>query len=188
MKGTHGRESMRRHRSIATAALLAVSCLYAAPVTARASSTLLSGYGSPGEGNQAIIGSALVGGGGGGGSAGSTGSTGSTGSGSTTVQAAEGGQAGGAATSGAAPSVSPSTGSRASGGATTRSRHAGPSRPSTAGSPKPAPVQVAARAADDPLGVTGDDLLYVILALIVLAGTAVATALLVRGPQRSSGG
>jgi hypothetical protein len=181
MKGTHGRESMRRHRSIATAALLAVSCLFAAPVTAQASSTLLSGYGSPGEGNQAIIGSALIGGGGGGGS------TGSSGSGSTTVQAAEGGQAGGTATSGTTPSVSPSKGSRASGGTTSRSRHAGPSRPSTAGSPKPAPVQVAVRAADDPLGVTGEDLLYVILALIVLAGTAGATALLVRGPQRSSG-
>lgn len=183
MKGTHGRESMRRHRSIATAALLAVSCLFAAPVTAQASSTLLSGYGSPGEGNQAIIGSALIGGGGGGGG----GSTGSTGSGSTTVQAAEGGRGGEAATSGAAPSTPSSKGPRGAGGTATRPRHAAPSRPSTAGRPKPAPVQAAVRAADDPLGVTGDDLLYAILALVVLASTAGATALLVRGPQRSSG-
>jgi hypothetical protein len=72
--------SYRKISSILT--LLAV--LMAAATSAAAASPLLSGYGGPGEGNQAILGSALVGGAGGGGrgpsSSGSSGSNGSPGS------------------------------------------------------------------------------------------------------------
>ena len=67
---------------LSTIALLA-ALVAVAPAAASANS-LLSGYGGPGAGNQAILGSALIGGGGsagGGGSSGSSGSsTGSSGS------------------------------------------------------------------------------------------------------------
>ena len=64
---------MRSRRMITpTIALVALSA--AMPVAASASS-LLSGYGGPGQGNQAILGSALLGGGSSGGSSGSTGSS-----------------------------------------------------------------------------------------------------------------
>src|ERR1700753_670599 len=56
---------MGRQRLTPAAALVALS-LCILPAGAHASSTLLSGYGGPGEGNQAIIGSALIGGGKGG--------------------------------------------------------------------------------------------------------------------------
>ena len=70
MKGPHGRD-MGRQRITTMAALagLCLLCVFAAP--AGASSTLLSGYGGPGEGNQALLGSTLIGGGGNGGGSGS---------------------------------------------------------------------------------------------------------------------
>jgi hypothetical protein len=58
---------------------LAATMLVLAPTTAFAGSPLLSGYGGPGAGEQAMLGSTLVGGSGGGGAAGSSGSGGSGG-------------------------------------------------------------------------------------------------------------
>src|SRR6185437_13398965 len=56
---------MAKHRLTTTFALLALGLLGAFAPAASASSTLLSGYGGPGQGNQAILGSTLIGGGGG---------------------------------------------------------------------------------------------------------------------------
>src|SRR5437879_8345365 len=61
---------MKRHRTITSlAALAALVVSMAIAATAHASS-LLSGYGGPGQGNQAILGSTLLGGGSGGGGGG----------------------------------------------------------------------------------------------------------------------
>src|ERR1019366_9479043 len=71
---------MTRHRATTTATLVLALTL-TAPAVAGANS-LLSGYGGPGEGNQAILGSALLGGpGSGGGGSSSGGSSGQSGSG-----------------------------------------------------------------------------------------------------------
>lgn len=64
---------MKRHSTIvSTLALVAGFCV-GAPATAAASGPLLSGYGGPGAGSQAILGSALLGGGSGGSSQGGSG-------------------------------------------------------------------------------------------------------------------
>ena len=56
---------MARHALTTIAALMALAFCCALAPAADASSTLLSGYGGPGQGNQAILGSTLIGGGGG---------------------------------------------------------------------------------------------------------------------------
>jgi hypothetical protein len=90
-KGTQGREMNRKPR-IASTLALAVLLSASVPVAVSAGSPLLSGYGGPGAGEQALIGSALLGRPrGGSGSDGSSGSRGSTGAG----QGSSGGAAGG---------------------------------------------------------------------------------------------
>lgn len=79
-KGTQGREMNRKIR-IASVSVLIVGLSVVSPSAALAN-PLLSGYGGPGAGEQALIGSTLLGGPhGGGGSGGSSGTTGSGGSG-----------------------------------------------------------------------------------------------------------
>jgi hypothetical protein len=92
-KGTQGRE-MNRNIRIASALALASFIAGASPLAAYAGSPLLSGYGGPGAGEQAIVGSTLIGGPRGG--AGSGGSLGSSSSG-----AGGGGLAGSSSGSGA---------------------------------------------------------------------------------------
>lgn len=157
---------MTSHRTISlTLALLAV-LVASAPSSAFAGS-LLSGYGGPGEGNQAILGSALLGGGGsaGGGhgsSGGFSGSTGSlpTGTVGVGVQVGHGNAA--------------STGSDVQSG-----RASAGSSSSYLVSERGGPAQMAVA---DPgmLGLSGPDLLYVLLVLSVLALTAVLTRRLTR--------
>ena len=65
---------------ISSALALTAAMLVWAPTTALAGSPLLSGYGGPGTGEQAILGSTLIGGASGGGAGGSSGSGGSGGS------------------------------------------------------------------------------------------------------------
>src|SRR4051794_19511196 len=67
---------MYRHRLTTTVALIALGLTWAFAPAASASSTLLSGYGGPGQGNQAILGSAVIGGKGGSGGGGGSGSGG----------------------------------------------------------------------------------------------------------------
>jgi hypothetical protein len=128
--------------------------------------TLLSGYGGPGQGNQAILGSGLLnsppGGGQGGGSGGS-----STGAGAATSNGSAGGtgtvSTGARHGSTAAPGAS---GSHARGSAT-RSAPAGGA--SAGGAAQTASVSVPT------LGLSGADLLYILLTVAALAMTAVLT-------------
>jgi hypothetical protein len=161
---------MGRKRLTITAAMVVLS-LCVLPAGADASSTLLSGYGGPGEGNQAIIGSTLIGGGGKGGNGGGTQVSGGASSIEAPVPTASG--SGGSHAKGA---------SRARKGSGVPSGHASGGRASTY-----TPVAATARdGGGSTLGLTGGDLLYIVLALCVLALTAVLTRHLNRGPGSRS--
>ena len=177
---------MTRHRTI----ILIVGCLVAfgaAPSAALASS-LLSGYGGPGQGNQAILGSALLKGpGGGSGSSGggsgeSSSLASSTGSSTTSSEAAASNGTGSSTQSAAGHKAS---GSRASGA------HRGSQAHRSAGPPSIAEVYAAAErnrpAASTPaLGLSGTDLLLIVLVLIVLGLIAVLSRRLIRVPGAAS--
>ena len=184
---------MRRHRHCTHAALItfALLCVSAAP--AAASSTLLSGYGGPGQGNQAIIGSALVGGGHSGGS-GRGGSGGAGGAGSA------GGSGSSSSASGLSPSsiaLAPATGAArtGSGAPSRRSASAGkpasPRKPTAKTGPAPAhplAAPVASRSAGSgALGLSGADVGYIVLASGLLALTALLTVRLSRRPGGAGG-
>jgi hypothetical protein len=157
---------MGRKRLTITAAMVVLS-LCVLPAGADASSTLLSGYGGPGEGNQAIIGSTLIGGGGKGGSGGGT--QASAGSGSIEAPAS---------------AASGSGGSQAKGGAAHARKGSGVPAGHASGGRASTYTPVAATARDgggSTLGLTGGDLLYIVLALCALALTAVLTRYLNRG-------
>jgi hypothetical protein len=166
----------RRTISMGVFAALALTC--AAPASAYAS-PLLSGYGGPGQGSQAIIGSELLNGppGGGGGSAG-------PGAGSTS-----------AASSSTAPGAGASVG-----GVTGAHRAAGQSRSPGTSTPMlrgPAGNRTSVKAGSayhyglrsttygmgggaSTLGVSGADLLYLVLGVTVLLLTGVLTSQLTR--------
>jgi hypothetical protein len=165
---------MGRQRLTIAAAIAALSfCVL--PVGASASSTLLSGYGGPGEGNQAIIGSTLIGGGGGKG--------GGAGGGESQVSATT-------ASIEASPSATSRHGSRAKG--SSHSRKAGGASTGHASGGAASTYTPAAAATHDSggstLGLTGGDLLYIVLALGFLALTALLTGRLTRrsgGPSEA---
>jgi hypothetical protein len=162
---------MKRHRTITPLVGLCLALCLAAPVAAQAN-PILSGYGGPGQGNQAILGSALLngpaGGGGGSGGGGSAGS-GLSGENGSSTTATSAGSAGG---------------------------HSGASKQSSAhgrsGTPASSPQRIA-RPRLDPasaylaaerghsvgqsgaLGLGGQDLLYIILVLGALTLAAVFT-------------
>ncbi len=163
---------MKKHRLTTAATLTAMAFSMMAPLDADANS-LLSGYGGPGQGSQAILGSALVNGPGGGG--------GSSGGGATNLSGpAAGASFGGSALgtrSGAAGS------SRRGGGSSTHSAKRGGSRPNASGSEsgtyKPAyPPSTATSSAveSSQVGLSNSDLLYILLA----AGALVLTGALTR--------
>ncbi len=163
---------MTRHRATTiTLTLLALSA--ASPATAMAGS-LLSGYGGPGAGSQAIIGSKLInsstGGGSGGGARTSGGSSRtSTGTGPATPTT----PSGSGAASGKRSHGHPATGKlpSASGEGSRSQKTYGLVAPqaSVEGSPV--------------LGVSGTDLLYIVLALGALLLTGAFTARLARPPR-----
>jgi hypothetical protein len=163
---------MTGNRAIITTVALLASMVSAGPAAAN---PLLSGYGGPGEGNQAILGSTLFDGPsqGGGGSVGSGGAAGSGGLPSAGADA-------GLAT--VAPQHETSSAARhdrtAAGGIGTASG-AG-SQAHIAGSSSPASQATLAGA--QTLGLSGKDLLYILLALGALAMTGVLTRRLAR-PQ-----
>jgi hypothetical protein len=169
---------MPRQRLITIAALLALLvCCTFAPV-ASASSTLLSGYGAPGEGNQAILGATVIGGSGGG-------RGGSTGSGSSAPQTVS-------IEAVTPPSTTPRAGSRGTGSgggsAHIQARHRAGAASKSAGATAPAkPVDVQAVSAPA-LGLSGTDVAYVVLGFLVLMLTAVVTVLLTRGDRSAQGG
>lgn len=185
---------MTRHRTIFSTLLLVA--FMAAPSGAQAGS-LLSGYGGPGGGAQAILGSTLVNGSGGGsggsegGGAAGGGSSLSAGGGASSTGTPSGAQAGGGTQgkvggrtgtlSGAQADGSGAIGSRQAsgvhpGGATRGATNTETSRgASSAYSPQGSPRIVAGASAADDMGVlsfTGTDLLLLLLVLGVLVVTA----------------
>jgi hypothetical protein len=180
---------------------LLAAVMVAAPALASASS-LLSGYGGPGQGNQAILGSALLngpsgGGGSGGGSGSSGGGSGSSGGGAegaggsstNTATSATGGETaaagsakGAPAGSGAASSGNSGTGSGAGGarGASGRSAGSAPRKAVAAASEYPASERLPASQQTGTLGLSTADLLYIILAAGTLAFVGVFTSRLTR--------
>jgi hypothetical protein len=166
---------MGRQRLTTAATIVALS-LCVLPAGADASSTLLSGYGGPGQGNQAIIGSTLIGGAGKGAGGGGSGSSGSVSAGSASLEAP-------------AP-----TSTKASGRShAKRAHHAG--KRTSAATSTPAHVSGGASSSGTPaastahdsggstLGLTGADLLYIVLAFGAVALTAVLTGRLTRRPD-----
>jgi hypothetical protein len=182
---------MKRHRKIVPTTLLPVvlGALALIPAPAVAGS-LLNGYGGPGEGNQAILGSALLNGprGGGGGGGGSTGDSSSSLAESPPVEATRTGpRAGGGSTE--------PVHSTASGRGSTTGGHGGEAKVGGSGSAGKqasggaasayAAVErgVAARLASDgsgTLGLSSGDFLYILLAFGVLIVTGVLTRRLTR--------
>jgi hypothetical protein len=184
---------MTSHRTIFLTLTLLAALVAVAPSSAFAG-PLLSGYGGPGEGNQAILGSTLIGGAGGG-SGSSGGSSGSDGSSSGGVAGAvtRSGQSNGALSgSHGHGSKTDGTGTRTSGrGGGTR----GAGRVASAGAAhtyqaSPGGSSSTSQAAPgglDALGLSGADLLYVLLAFGALGVTGVLTRRLTRMSSRPEG-
>jgi hypothetical protein len=167
---------MGRHRTITTAALAVLTL--AVPVSsARASSTLLSGYGGPGQGNQALLGSTLIGGAGNGGGGGATSSQAASSSSSSSATSSQ--------TSLALPQprkvAKHSTSGRAS-------------KPAASVTSKPAAAQQSvvpaahrSAAGGGTLGLSGADAAYIAIALMVIALTALLTGRFTKGPAERVG-
>jgi hypothetical protein len=158
--------------------------LAVAPSIAAASS-LLSGYGGPGEGNQAILGSALVNGpsGGGGSGGGSAGSGSGSAAGSANLAESGGPVGTGGSRGGAARHASRSAGrGKPAKGATGTA-----SNPGSVGPPVPIGLARSASGGSGTLGLSGADVMYLILALAVLAITGAATRQLMRGQDATEG-
>jgi hypothetical protein len=160
---------MNRHRKIIFSAGLLAAIVFATPVSAHAS-PLLSGYGGPGQGSQMILGSSVLNGPGGGGGG----------------QAAAAGEASTVDTNpgpvnspaGSAPSSSVSV-VHAAHGVVLRQRSSRGAPAGTSGGARgtyPSTYPALARQAAPPaLGVSENDLLYIVLALGMLAFAAVLT-------------
>lgn len=163
---------MRSRRSI-TGAIACIAALSAAMPAAAPASSLLSGYGGPGQGSQVILGSSLVNGPpkGGGGSQGGGGSTGA-GESSTAVTGGLGTRAGSGSK---APTGSvahkPASGGH---GKKAKGRAVGGSSSGSRSSRGEAAVRPAA-AGSETLGVSGMDLVYILAGLGALILTAVLT-------------
>jgi hypothetical protein len=162
-------------RSGITTTLIATVLSFAVAAPFAQAGSLLSGYGGPGQGNQAILGSALIGGGSGarppgGGSTGG-GASGEGGSaqpgGSTTASSHSGGEHGATGASSARKGTRSAT------------HQSGTETVGRASSPV-----VAVAPVDSPaLGVSQNDLLYILLGLGGLLLAAVLTRRLVRAPR-----
>jgi hypothetical protein len=167
-KGTQGGEMNRKTRIASTLAVTGLLSLVA-PVAADAGTPLLSGYGGPGTGEQAIVGSTLLGGAqggsGGGGSSGSgTGGFGGLGGGS---PSGSGNSSGSGAVGGTSASPADSGGRRA-GSTNAAGEAAGRSSGARAGRLR-AYVYPSKTGASSAIGLSGDD----VLALIAIVATLV---------------
>ena len=172
---------MSRQRLTTLVALFALGSSCALAPAAWASSTLLSGYGGPGEGNQAILGSTLIGGGGG--SRGGGGSSGTGGGGTPQAVSIEATSATGTRGSGSG------SGSGAGGGSPrAHARRHAPAPPSTRPRTEaPAKLVVVRHVSAPALGLGGSDIAFIVLAALVLALTAAVTVLLARGSGSAQG-
>jgi hypothetical protein len=165
---------MKTHSTITSILALLATLSAAAPAAAPAS-PLLSGYGGPGQGNQAILGSALLNGSGGGG--------GSAGTGALPMTI---GRANGTPNRATAPGQTTAGGpsKQATGAAprgTDRERAGrGGEVSGVASSAYPVSEQRGAAQPSGTLGLSGEDLLYILLALATLAFAGVLTRRLTR--------
>lgn len=174
---------MTRQQRTTSILLFAVLLAVAMPVAASANS-LLSGYGGPGEGNQAILGSALLntpkGGGGSSGGGGVSQASGTQPSEAVAPQSAHGSSAGKKGST-ARPSRGARTTKRATREATS------PAAQGTAAI-YPAAAREETTGGSRALGLSGADFVYIILALGVLALTGFLTVRVARSaatPDRS---
>jgi len=182
---------MTSHRTISLTTALLAALVAVAPSCASANS-LLSGYGGPGAGNQAILGSTLIGGGG---SAGGGGSSASSGSGSTGSTSSSAGSAAGAEATGGGEAASADS----SGRGATEGGAAGKAAGSAAGSRRGhgkasggaahaypvTPLDDASKqtsAGSGALGFSAADFGYLLLVLAVLGATGIVTRRLARAP------
>jgi len=169
---------MTSNRAITIGMLLALTISLVGPATAGASS-LLSGYGGPGQGNQEILGSTLLNGSSSGGGGGSTGAVAaepvapesSTGAGSSESQGA---------TSKVGAGKSAGRARRPGTGRHGRGERSAAQPTKTHGHASAPDLSPAADLGSQTLGVSGTDAVYVFLALAVLATTGVLTARLTR--------
>jgi hypothetical protein len=165
-------------RRISIAALATVGLSAWLPAAAGAGS-LLSGYGGPGQGNQAILGSALLNGPKGGGGAGAPGGAGSPAGSVSSTETSGAGAAKAGSTAGHGSARSGAHGGRSSarpGQASNPGSHAyAPTSPLSASEP--------AGSGSSTLGLSGSDLLYIILALGALVGTGALTRQLTHRPR-----
>jgi hypothetical protein len=176
---------MRTHRIMAPAvAASAAMLVMAGPAAAAATGPLLSGYGGPGEGSQVILGAALVNGPSGGAGAGGSGSGETGGSGEADSPAGARNLAG---TGGGSASAQTLRGSSAGAPSQVRRRAPSVAAAGVAGSQLYPSGGNAASVGSQPLGVSGPDLLYVILALAALVLTALLTRQLARRPEDGGG-
>jgi hypothetical protein len=163
---------MKAHRTIIFIGGLVLALAAVLPANALASS-LLSGYGGPGQGNQAILGAALLNGPkGGGGSSGSGGSSNSSdsstsGSGSASAPSSARSVTGGSENSGSRRSA------RRSGGKSGREKARNASSGATGF--YPASERIAAGQQSGALGLSSSDLAYIVLALGLLVFIGVLT-------------
>jgi hypothetical protein len=179
---------MTSHRTISLTTALLAALVAVAPSCASANS-LLSGYGGPGAGNQAILGSALIGGGGSAGGGGSSGSSGSS-SGAADAGSGEGATAGARGGGPEAGARGGGTAGRASGGAAGARRGQGKAPGGAARAYMVRPLDVAARpspAGSGALGISAADLGYLLLVLTLLSATGIVTRRLARTPTRPEG-
>jgi hypothetical protein len=152
--------------SIAFAATVAIAA--ATPSLATAG-PLLSGYGGPGQGNQVILGSTLLGGPGGGSSAAA--GTGSE-SGEAAAQRSDG--------------ASLASGARRGPAGTRRHASLAGAASATGLAPRSYPAVETTAGASDNLGLSGTHILYIVLAAVALAFTGVLTRM-VAGPRTAKG-
>jgi hypothetical protein len=183
---TQGREGMTTHQRITSIFVFAALLVAAMPATAPANS-LLSGYGGPGEGNQAILGSALLNapkGGGGSGAAGGSQSSGSQTSGTQSGEAAAP-----QSTHGSSGATKGSARRRKEGARATRTptRGTAPQAAKGASVIYPAASREVTTGGSRALGLSGADFVYIILALGVLALTGFLTVRLTRTAATTRG-
>jgi hypothetical protein len=188
--------SMKNDRKIAPMFAIMVVLSAALPASAWAGS-LLSGYGGPGEGSQALLGSALLNGGGGGGSKGGSASR-RRGGGSSRGPSASSGSSSAAGVlagaqgpgGGAGPGSAPHEGALKTGPRRARELGGKPSaasagdlglRGGASTSAYPVSQRGAAPQGSGALGLSGGDLAYALLAFGMLAFTGVLTRRLVQG-------
>ena len=174
-------------RKIGRGAKIAAAVSLALPAFARAN-PLLSGYGAPGQGSQALLGSTLVGPRGGGGSGASREGPAQSieqaaPTPTTTGQSAVAGQRGSQRRT---PARTSRPGSSRTGAGSAEEGGSAPA--SGPGVPRKVALEPKSSVHADAAGISGGDLALIVLAIGVISATGVLTARLARGGKSAGGG